>query len=241
MWPFNSVSKLNKSGILTNFTDWHSHILPGVDDGVKEMEHSLAILKYYEDQGIQRLWLTPHIMEDCPNTPEALRKRFAELKENYQGPIELNLAAENMLDNLFEQRLEEGNLLPIGKAGKHLLVETSYVNAPYAMDDMIENIFAAGYTPILAHPERYTYMDEDDYRKYKERGLLFQMNMMSSVGAYGETARRKAEWLLKEGMINFLGSDLHRLDFFDHFINLAPKKKGTLESMIEIARTPAIN
>ena len=241
MWPFNTVSKLNKSGILDGFTDWHSHILPGVDDGVKEMEHSLAILKYYEDQGIRRLWLTPHIMEDFPNTPAALRKRFDELKANYNGSVEINLAAENMLDTLFEQRLEAGELLPIGKEGKHLLVETSYVNAPYAMDDMIENIFSAGYTPILAHPERYTYMDEDDYRKYKQRGLLFQMNMMSSVGAYGETARRKAEWLLKEGMINFLGSDLHRLDFFEHFIESSPKKKEMLENMLNVAKNPAID
>jgi hypothetical protein len=87
--------------------------------------------------GFSRVWLTPHIMEDVPNTPDGLRRRFAELKNAYSGPIELRLAAENMIDPLFEKRLADGDLLPIGERGDHLLVETSYVNAPVRFRELL--------------------------------------------------------------------------------------------------------
>ena len=108
------------------FIDWHSHILPGVDDGIKRMSDSLEVLRFYEDLGIRHVWLTPHIMEDYPNTTAELRARFEELKKEWNGKVELHLAAENMLDTLFEERLEAGDFLPIGEDGRHLLVETSY-------------------------------------------------------------------------------------------------------------------
>ncbi len=222
------------------FTDWHSHILPGVDDGSQSMEDSLEILRRYEELGFSRVWLTPHVMEDYPNTPESLKARFSELKEAYKGSIELNLAAENMLDSLFEDRLRKNEFLPYGKEGNHLLVETSYMNPPYGMDEMIEGVFSAGYFPVLAHPERYRYMDEKDYRRLKERGLLFQTNFISLVGGYGEQARRKCEWLLKEGMINLTGSDIHKLRFFDEMISEKPKKADSLERLVNVARNPSI-
>ena len=223
------------------FTDWHSHILPGVDDGIAKLEDSLAVLKRYEEAGIRKIWLTPHVMEDFPNTPDSLRERFGELKEAYNGNIELRLASENMLDSLFEERLEKNEFLPIGEDGKHLLVETSYMNPPYAMEDMIEKAQSLGYTLIRAHPERYRYMEEADYRQWKDRGLLFQTNFMSLVEAYGETARKKAEWLLKEGMIDICGSDVHRLNFFDHFVEQSPKKSSYLEMLKEVAQNPKIS
>lgn len=103
---------------------------PDVDDGVQTMDEALQILGEYERLGVKEVWLTPHIMEDMPNTTQHLRARFVELQSAYQGNIALNLASENMLDNLFEERLNKNDLLPIGKAGKHLLVETSYFNPP---------------------------------------------------------------------------------------------------------------
>lgn len=241
MWLFNKTKKLSESGMFDGFTDWHSHILPGVDDGIAKLEDSLAVLKRYEEAGIRKIWLTPHVMEDFPNTPDSLRERFGELKEAYNGNIELRLASENMLDSLFEERLEKNEFLPIGEDGKHLLVETSYMNPPYAMEDMIEKAQSLGYTLILAHPERYRYMEEADYRKWKDRGLLFQTNFMSLVEAYGETARKKAEWLLKEGMIDICGSDVHRLNFFDHFVEQSPKKSSYLEMLKEVAQNPKIS
>lgn len=240
MWPFKKTDKLVESGFFTGFTDWHSHILPGVDDGIKTMEDSLAVLHRFEEVGISKVWLTPHVMEDFANTPEKLRERFTELKEAYSGPIELRLAAENMLDSLFEERLATNEFLPIGDEGKHLLVETSYMNPPYAMEDMIERAQGLGYELILAHPERYSYMNQEDYEKWKERGLLFQTNYVSLVGGYGETARKKAEWLLKEGMIDVCGSDLHRLSFFNHCVAQRAKKASALAQLKAVATNPKI-
>lgn len=217
---------MKDSGIFEGFTDWHSHILPGVDDGIKTMEDALQVLKEYEKLGFKKVWLTPHIMEDYPNETENLKKRFEELKSNWTGNVELGLASENMLDNTFEERLEKNDFLPIGEDGDHLLVETSYYTPPYAMDEMLEEARKKGYNIILAHPERYRYMDEKDYKKLKEQGILFQMNLLSLVNAYGETAKKKADWLLSKDMINFFGSDIHQWPSFDKFItnNLLPHK-----------------
>ena len=101
-------------------------------------------------------------------------------------------------------------------------------------------MLALGYVPVLAHPERYRYMDESDYRKWKERGVLFQTNIISLVGGYGESARKKCEWLLKEGMIDVCGSDIHRLSFFDHCVEQRPKKSSSLEQLIKVAKNPGI-
>ena len=162
MWLFKKKIRLKDSGFFQGFIDWHCHLLPGVDDGVQTMEESLQILSFYEQLGVSEVWLTPHIMEDIPNTTEGLKERFAKLNAAYQGNITLLLAAENMLDNLFEERLAKNDLLPLGKDGKHLLVETSYFNPPMGLNNILLRIKSKGYVPILAHPERYVYMDEDD-------------------------------------------------------------------------------
>ena len=111
MFFFNTKKKLIDTGLFKGATDWHSHILPGVDDGIQSMKDSLEVLSYYEKIGISEVWLTPHIMEDIPNTPSELRERFEELKAAYTGNINLHLAAENMIDNLFYERFEAGDLL----------------------------------------------------------------------------------------------------------------------------------
>ena len=110
MWPFSSRQSLFSIGIFNGFTDCHSHILPGVDDGVKHIEESLEILQRYEEMGIRSVWLTPHIMEDIPNTTDGLRARFDVLRSAYKGPVELHLGAENMIDTLFENRLKSYGL-----------------------------------------------------------------------------------------------------------------------------------
>lgn len=214
MWPFKANDSLEKTGILRGFTDWHSHILPGVDDGIPELSDSLDVLGFYESVGVKDVWLTPHIMEDCPNTTSLLKERFSRLQESWTGDVRLHLASENMLDGLFEERLAADDILPIGVEGKHLLVETSYFSPPMGLDRILKSILSSGYFPVLAHPERYCYMEERDYHKYKEMGILFQTNMTSLVGGYGVTVRKKSEWLLKNGMVDLLGSDLHRLDGF---------------------------
>lgn len=241
MWPFKSVKNLREAGIFNGFTDWHSHILPGVDDGIKTIEDSLAVLKRYDELGVNRVWLTPHIMEDYPNQIAELQKVYEDLKRRWSGKAELCLASENMLDNLFEERLEKNELLTIGDEGSHILVETSYYTPPMGMNDTLRRVKSKGYFPVLAHPERYRYMEEADYRRLKEMDILFQMNIISLVGGYGETAQKKAEWLLNNGMIDMLGSDLHNLEAFERLIENSPRKSSYVKSILEVvSRQPGI-
>lgn len=221
MWPFSKQTTLADSRILNGLTDWHSHILPGVDDGVKTLGESLAILNLYEQLGISSVWLTPHIMSDTPNTTEHLKQRFAELKQNYSGTVTLHLAAEYMLDSLFEERLHSGNLLPLGHDRSHILVETSYFNPPIGFRETLSAIKSAGYYPVLAHPERYAYLSESDYRQLKDNHIRLQLDLFSIFGIYGTEAKKKARWLLKQGMYDLTGTDIHRLIVLQ---NLLPRK-----------------
>lgn len=229
MWPFQSKNSLLHAGCLREWTDWHCHILPGVDDGVQKMESALKTLSEYADMGIQEVWLTPHIMEDVPNTTEGLRGRFQELLSAYKGPVRLHLAAENMMDNLFEERLEADDLLPL--PDNYLLVETSYFSPPMDLWELLEKIKEKGYHPLLAHPERYVYMGEKEYRRLQKMGVAFQLNLPSLCGLYGSEVRRKALTLLKEGVYQRSGSDLHRLHPVQHCFEEKIFDRKTLASV----------
>ena len=255
MWFFNKKTTIKESGILAGATDYHSHILPGVDDGVESMEEALRILAAYEEIGIKELWLTPHIMEDIPNTPEKLQARFAELRGAYKGKIVLHLAAEYMIDNNLHKLLNNSNcpsfqkgtnnaesiaegvrnLLPIGTKGNHLLVETSYFSSPIRLHETLKQIKAIGYYPILAHPERYMYMDTDDYIELKDEDVKFQLNILSLGGYYGTTAKKKAEWILNKGFYDIAGSDLHSKDAIEFITNckLGKKEIELLERLLQ--------
>ena len=200
MWLFHKTTVLSRSGLLKGMVDCHSHLLPGVDDGVQSMEESLQILREMEQQGIRRVWLTPHIMEDIPNETLALQRKFWELLQQYRGAVELKLAAEYMLDNLFEERLEKEDLLLLEEGKRFLLVETSYFNPPMDLLSVLQRIQKKGYYPLLAHPERYEYMQKEDYNTLKEEHISFQLNLPSLAGMYGKHVQKKAEDLLKAGM-----------------------------------------
>ncbi len=237
MWLFkDKVASLDESGFLSGLTDWHSHVLPGVDDGIKTLDESIEVLKHFDEKGVDTLWLTPHIMEDYPNSTDKLRARFEELQNAWKGNLKLRLASENMLDSLFEERLAARDLLPIGENADHLLVETSYFSAPMGFDSMIDSIMSAGYYPLLAHPERYTYMNEEDYKRLRDKGVKMQLNYVSLVGGYGETAKKKSIWLLKNGMIDVVGSDVHRLKSNQTLIAQKPSKKEQLEMLLSVAK-----
>ncbi|MCH5329670.1 MAG: capsular biosynthesis protein [Alistipes sp.] len=215
MWPFGN-GKSAAAVTFGGFTDRHTHILPAVDDGVRSMEEALEILRIYEAAGMAEVWCTPHIMEDIPNTTSALRERFAELEDAYTGGMRLHLASENMLDNLFEERLAADDLLPLDDG--RLLVETSYFNPPMDLHDILIRIKQSGYTPVLAHPERYIYMERREYAELKNMGIEFQLNVPSLSGLYGKHARQKAEWLRNRGLYDCMGTDVHNKYMVEKFL-----------------------
>ena len=218
MWLFHKTTVLSRSGLLKGMVDCHSHLLPGVDDGVQSMEESLQILREMEQQGIRRVWLTPHIMEDIPNETLALQRKFWELLQQYRGAVELKLAAEYMLDNLFEERLEKEDLLLLEEGKRFLLVETSYFNPPMDLLSVLQRIQKKGYYPLLAHPERYEYMQKEDYNTLKKEHISFQLNLPSLAGMYGKHVQKKAEDLLKAGMYDRMGGDTHSAASYQRFL-----------------------
>ena len=197
------------AGALQGRTDRHSHILFGVDDGVGTLEESLQVLELEEQAGITDLWCTPHIMEDVPNTTEDLKARFSQLQQAYTGSIRLHLAAEYMLDTLFEERFRSGDLLTMEDGT--VLVETSTWNPPPGLYDTLRALQKAGYRPLLAHPERYRYLTGPGFERIHKMGVHFQLNLASIVGYYGETAMKKARLLLEQGWYSDIGTDCHRL------------------------------
>ncbi len=233
MWFVNSRVQVAESGLLEGFCDYHCHLLPGVDDGVQELSESLSILEEWEELGVKEVWLTPHIMEDIPNRPEGLKEIFGQLKAAYSGGIDLHLAAEHMMDGPFSSILAEGQEMPFGRDGDRLLVETSYYTPPMNMTEIIDRVKKKGYEPILAHPERYQYMGKEDYKRWKSNGVLLQLNVPSLVGAYGPEVLSKAEWLLKENMYDFCGSDTHSINQVHYFLNSDISKK-TVKKIREI-------
>ena len=226
---FNRRTSILESGLLKGAVDQHSHILYGLDDGVKTQEDSLAILQFLEEQGVSEVWFTPHVMEDVPNTTEAIRTRFEELKAVYEGGLQLHLAAEYMIDTLFEDRLARRDLLEHGE--DVVLVETSAIAPPINLWVVLEKMLKSGYRPLIAHPERYRYMDRDDYRELHNLGCILQLNLPSIVGFYGETARQRAEYLLDKGWYRMVGSDCHRFKAIKSQYSVRELKKDTLSKL----------
>lgn len=218
-WPFfDRKCSLLDVRVLEGATDWHSHILPGVDDGIRTMQAALSTLAYYERIGYREVWLTPHVLEDMPNTPAGLRRRFSELEASYQGSIKLHLAAEHMVCDLFGQRLATGDVLPLGEGQDHLLIEFPLQQPPVGLISTINKIQEQGYRPVIAHPERYEYMEIGDLEMLKDKGCRLQLNVPSLVCGYGRGVMRKALEMLSLGLYDISGSDLHDLGHFEDII-----------------------
>lgn len=243
---FSSKTSYTHSGALKGATDWHCHLLPGVDDGIQTMDDTLRALRLYEEQGLSELWFTPHIMEDMPNATADLRSLFAKVEATYHKereawkhesealpaePLKLHLAAENMLDGLFDERLKAGDMLPIGAEGDMLLVETSYFNPPLDFWGTLREIQGAGYYPLLAHPERYRYMDDADYDRLHNMGIRLQLNLSSLLGAYGIAPQKRATHLLRKGYYFCAGTDTHRVEQLSSTFTIKGLKKSMVDTL----------
>ena len=197
------VSDLNWLGV-----DIHSHMLPGLDDGAKDMEHSLLYINAMEELGLDKLFFTPHIFTELyPNSKETILPALHDVKKKYVGNLkELGAAAEYMVDHDF--KVEDGLMcLP----DKQLLIEMSYLSETPNIEQTIFDLQVNGYKLILAHPERYNFYHNNTkrYQRLKEMGCSFQLNLLSIVGYYGKHVTQAAEFLLKENMYDFAASDLH--------------------------------
>lgn len=200
--------------------DMHSHLLPGLDDGLVNIEDSIAIIKELQLLGYTKLICTPHILMDYyKNSPENILPKLAELQKALKENnilIKLEAAAEYMIDFDFEEMFHAGKqLLTFGK--NYILVEMSYVAPSPNFEKMIFELRIKGFSPILAHPERYNFYHQkfEYYQRLKNIGCLFQVNLLSLAGYYGKPVEKAALKLIKENMIDFIGTDLHHINHFN--------------------------
>jgi len=193
--------------------DMHSHVLPGIDDGAKNPEESIELIKKMMALGIKKIIATPHIMADYyRNTAETINDALALLKtelEKQNIDIEVEAAAEHYFDETFEGRITRGDLMTIGD--NYVLFEFSFINHPPNTVQVVQKLKDLGYKPILAHPERYPYLDIDQLKTLHEWGLLFQINTISLTGYYGKETKKAAENLIDNQLVDFISSDMHHL------------------------------
>ncbi len=193
----------------------HSHILPGIDDGARHVSDSLALARKFEALGYQKLIATPHIMADYfRNTPDTILRSLDELRESLreQGiPLEVEAAAEYYMDETFEKKVREKNVLTFGDG--YLLFELSFINYPQNVYDMISLIQDSGYKPVLAHPERYPYFhgSVENYSRIKSQECYLQTNAIALTGYYGPGPKKAAEEMVEHELVDFVGSDMHHL------------------------------
>ena len=209
--------------------DMHSHLLPGLDDGLQDVEQTLRFVKELQLLGYKKLICSPHVLSGMyDNTPETILPKLelvrATLAENnIDMPVEA--AAEYMVDADFENYVNEGKrLLTFGK--NLILIEMSYAAASNNIEQVIFQLRIKGLQPVLAHPERYSYYlsNFDQYQRFVDLGCFLQINVLSLLGYYGEPAKIIAQNLLKKNLVSFVGTDMHHDNHLNALKNLTSKK-----------------
>jgi tyrosine-protein phosphatase YwqE len=215
---FNFFSKSGKTNPDLSFigVDMHSHLLPGLDDGLKEVEQSVNFIRQLSEIGYKKLICTPHILSDLyPNSRESILPKLDLVREalaKARVNVEIDAAAEYMIDHDFSQLVAKSkreDLLTINK--RYILIEMSYLAPSPNFESVIFELRMLGLTPILAHPERYSYFHRNfsQYDRFKELGCMLQVNILSLSGGYGPDVKKTAEKLFKKNMVDFLGTDMH--------------------------------
>ena len=200
-------------------TDMHSHLIPGIDDGSKTLDETIAILYKFKELGYKKIITTPHIMSDFyRNTPEIIRAGLEIVKEEINRinlEIEINAAAEYYFDETLFQLLENDNFLTFGD--KNVLIEFSFSAAPQEHEKLFYEMRIKGYRPVIAHFERYLYYHGsiEQAKLWREKGMLIQMNINSIFGHYGPSVKKQAEMLIDAGQIDLIATDCHRIEHLD--------------------------
>ncbi len=201
--------------------DIHSHLIPGIDDGVKSIDQALNILEQLQNMGYEMVVTTPHVMSArYTNSSGQIREKLDEIRDHARQHglhIRIEAAAEYFVDENFIKLLKDKDLLYFGRE-KYVLLEWSYVNKPARFGELVFDMLSDGFTPVLAHAERYDYCHsrtmEVYYRLY-EQGVKLQVNLPSLAGLQRTANREVAEKLLQKGLAVFVGSDLHNAQQLD--------------------------
>lgn len=213
-------------------TDIHSHIIPGVDDGAKDLESALFLAGKMHDWGIRHIITTPHRTDESfENTPLSVAPAFEALTEaiNKSGmDLQLSHSFEYRLDEGFIRLKNEGKLVPL--KGNHILVENSFIQPLWNLRELIFELKMMGLNPILAHPERYSYYfkNKAEYKALHEMELGFQVNLLSIAGAYGSEIQKLTLWMLDQGYLDYLSTDLHHkghVDAIETYLRSSAYKK----------------
>ena len=213
---FNKHKTTLKDLIPDDHIDIHSHLLPGIDDGAQTIDDTLFLVDSLKNIGISNFITTPHIFSGFwDNTKDKIQA--LEVETNSNNNTSFKAAAEYLMDDHFVSLFQKGEILTL--KDNYVLVEMSYLNPPIQLFDIIFDLQVAGYKPVLAHPERYTFYHNsfDQYLKLKNAGCLFQINLPSTVGYYGKEVAQAAEKLLKKGLIDFVGTDVHHKKHIESF------------------------
>ncbi len=223
---------------LNGLVDIHNHILPGIDDGAKTVEEAITLIKGFGEFGVTQFICTPHIMHNYyPNTPNTIQQSYELLKNELskQKTIEVSIrkAAEHMIDDNFEQLLQNDMVMPLEKY--HLLIEMSFLQPPINFNIALNQIVSKGFFPILAHPERYLFLKSTSKRlsSYRDIGTLFQVNLLSLANYYGNDVKSKALKLMENELVDFVGSDIHNIQQLD-FLKEAYISKRTHKMLDKI-------
>ena len=217
--------------------DMHSHFLPGIDDGSPDMETSLQLIKGMTELGFSKLITTPHIMWDMyKNTREIILEKLELLRAAVKAQglqVEINAAAEYFLDDYVAGLLKNNEPL-LTVSGKMVLVEFSLANPSMSLKEILFEMQMQGYVPIIAHPERYIYLDRNKefYEELKDIGCLFQLNLLSLVNYYGKSVHELAQYLIKKNYYELVGTDLHHFRHIEALSNpaIGPVLQKLLES-----------
>lgn len=210
--------------------DFHAHWLPGIDDGAPDMAHTLDMLRRYEALGFRKLVASPHVMVDMyQNTPTIINSKLDEVRRAATEAgigLELEAAAEYLLDEGFEKHIDHYGLLPI--FDKYVLIEFGFYSPPLNLEQTLFQVQTAGYRPIIAHPERYAYYHgkENLLKRLRDKGILFQVNLLSLIGHYGGPVQRAAIALIDGGIVHYLGTDAHSTDHLDKLKPLLRDRKA---------------
>lgn len=217
-WLFDRKSKevnLARIGM-----DIHSHMIPGIDDGVETIEEAVMMVQKLQELGYSHAYTTPHVMWDCyRNTNEIILSGLEDVRHACKKAgltVQLHAAAEYFIDEHFVHTLNtDKDFLTL--PGNRILVELPYSTPLMNASETLFKIIEKGFQPVLAHPERYTYFYSDPsvYKKLSDQGCELQVNVLSLGGYYGENVHKMATWLLKNDLITFLGTDAHRMQHLD--------------------------